>query len=336
MSVVLSVQETGPCRKQLKVEIPAAAVDAETAQVVREWGRKTRLPGFRKGHVPPAVVRRRFKEDIEREVVDRLLPAFWQQAKTESDLDPLAPPEVEEVGTLADGEPLTFVATVEVRPPITLGDLDGFELPDPALEPTAEEIAEALDELRRRVADWRDAERPAARGDRVTVEIVEIGAGRPAEAAEAGGAEADGEGEAAAGGEPQTVTLEVGDPGVWEEMSLAVTGLGAGQEGRFSRRPAEGDARRAAELPGEGGQGGGARPAPPRRCLRRQGGQIRDRWPPSATTWSAACACRSARGGGGRGSRRCASSSAPVTRSTSPAASCSTRWSTCCATTPRR
>ena len=236
MSVVLSVQETGPCRKQLKVEIPASAVDAETAKVVREWGRKTRLPGFRKGHVPPAVVRHRFKQDIEREVVDRLLPAFWQQAKAESDLDPLAPPEVEDVGTLAEGKPLTFVATVEVRPPITLGDLDSFALPDPATEPTDEEVAEALDDLRRRVAAWRAVERPAARGDRVTAEIAEIGAGP---SAEEGGGEG---GETAGAGEPQTVTLEIGDPAMWEEMSLAVTGLAAGQEGRFSRRPGEGDA----------------------------------------------------------------------------------------------
>jgi trigger factor len=241
MSVVLSVQEVGPCRKQLKVEIPAEAVAGETERVVREWGKKTRLPGFRKGHVPPAVVRRRFKQEIEGEVVDRLLPIYWQKARDEGGLEPLAPPEVDEVGTLAEGEPLTFVATVEVRPPIALGDLDGFDLPDPAIEPTDREIDDALDELRRRVADWREVERPAARGDRATAEIVEVPAGEATEPAEPAAAEPTEPAAANPVAEPQTVSVEIGDPGVWEELSLAVTDLAAGQSGRFVRRPAEGD-----------------------------------------------------------------------------------------------
>lgn len=242
MSVVLSVQEVGPCRKQLKVEIPADAVAGETERVVREWGKKTRLPGFRKGHVPPAVVRRRFKQEIESEVVERLLPLFWQRAREEGGLEPLAAPEIDEVGTLAEGEPLTFVATVEVRPPISLGDLDGFDLPDPATEPTDRETDEALDELRRRVADWREVERPAARGDRVTAEIVEVPAGEGVEPAEPDAADSAAPATPVAPAtEPQPVTVEVGDPNVWEELSLAVTGLAAGQSGRFVRRPAEGD-----------------------------------------------------------------------------------------------
>lgn len=229
MSVVLSVQEVGPCRKQLRVEIPAPAVDAETAQVVREWGRRARIPGFRKGHVPASVVRSRFKDEIEREVVDRLLPAYWKKAQAERDLRPLAPPEVDEVGALAAGEALTFVASVEVRPEIELGDLGGFDLPDPPVDPGDDEIAEALDELRRGVADWRPAERPAARGDRVTARITEVATDGD-----------DEEGQRPT--PPETVTVEIGDANVWEELSLALTGLAVGQEGRFTRRPAAEDA----------------------------------------------------------------------------------------------
>jgi trigger factor len=257
MSIVLSVEDVGPCRKQLKVSIPAPEVAAETERVVRDIGRRTRLPGFRKGKVPAGVVKRRFKEDVEREVLDRLLPRFWRQAESESALDPLAAPRVEEVGDLAEGEPLTFTAIVEVRPPIELGDLDllrdGLELPDPAVEPTDDEIGEALDSLRRRAADWTEVERPAARGDRVTVEIVEVlpAAAPAADAEPAAGDEAEDEAEDEAAGDapgerlgsPETVAVEIGDESIWEELSLALTGLGAGQEGAFTRRPAaEGDA----------------------------------------------------------------------------------------------
>ena len=65
MSVVSSIESVGPCRKRLHIEVPAPAVDAETERVVREYGRKVRLPGFRTGKVPAAVVQQRFKSEIE-------------------------------------------------------------------------------------------------------------------------------------------------------------------------------------------------------------------------------------------------------------------------------
>ncbi len=259
MSIIVAMEEAGPSRKRLTVSVPAAEVEAETRAVVREMGKSARVPGFRKGKVPPAVVRQRYWESIEREVVDRLLPRYWRQAEQEGELAALAPPRVEEVGTLTEGEPLTFSATVEVRPPVRFGDLDpaAFDLPDPPVEPAEQEVADAIDELRRQVADWIPADRPAARGDRVRAKITELpapgaeGAARESSAegaaketgAEGAAAEPGAEGAAvepgaeAAAAEPQEITVEVGEPRVWEELSLALSGLAAGQEGRFTRRP---------------------------------------------------------------------------------------------------
>ena len=88
MSVVLSLQDVGPCRKQLKVEVPAPAVEAETQRVVRDYGQKVRLPGFRQGKVPSELVRRRFAKEIDQEVKERLLPRYWKQAQAESSIEP--------------------------------------------------------------------------------------------------------------------------------------------------------------------------------------------------------------------------------------------------------
>ncbi len=232
MSVIVAIEEAGPCRKRLTVSVPAPEVEAETRAVVGEYGRSARIPGFRRGKVPASVVRRRFRDSIEREVVDRLLPRYWREAEREGGLAPLAPPRVEEVGPLAEGEPFTFSATVEVRPPIRLGAVEsagGFELPDPPVEPGEQEVADALDDLRRQVAGWVPADRPAARGDRARATVTELSP----EGAEGRTEEATGE-----------TTVEIGDPRVWEELSLALTGLAAGQEGRFTRRPEGGaDAR---------------------------------------------------------------------------------------------
>jgi trigger factor len=226
MSVVVSLEDVGPCRKQLTVEVPAPAVEAETQRVVTEFGQRMRIPGFRQGKVPAKVVRQRFAKDIEREVVERLLPRYWRQAQAESSIDPLLPPEVDEVKELLPGEPLTFVATVETRPQIELRNIKDFDLPNPSTEPGTVEIDDMLDDLRRQVSDWVTVERPAGRGDLVEAAITETsgahGEGTPADTA----------------AEPRTdnVRIEVGDANVWEELTLAVSGLTAGQETTFTRR----------------------------------------------------------------------------------------------------
>lgn len=221
MSVVLSVEDVGPCRKQLKIEVPGPAVAAETERVIGEYRRRARLPGFRVGKVPTNIVRSRFKKEIEQDVVERLVPRYWHQAEAEQKIDPLLPPELGEVD-LNLGESMTFTATVETRPEIVLGSYKDVSLPDPSTGATNEEVDKQLEDLRRRAGEWKKVERPAGRGDRVIAEIT-------------GGAAAT---ETA---EPQKTSFEIGDERVWEELSLAATGLAPGQSSTFRRRAAEGE-----------------------------------------------------------------------------------------------
>lgn len=227
MSVVLSIEDVGPSKKELKIEVPAPAVEAETERVIQEYGRKVRLPGFRPGKVPAAVVRQRFREEIDREVVERLVPRYWRQAEAETGIEPLTRPELAGVEGHEPGEALVFTARAEVRPEIELGDVAAFELPDPPAEPSEEEVAARLEELRRRAADWIPVERPAAQGDLVVVEIEETteGEGPP-------GAEPASEG-------ARTLEVEVGSPQVWEELSVALAGAAEGHRGEFSRMDEE-------------------------------------------------------------------------------------------------
>jgi trigger factor len=218
MSVVLSLQDVGPCRKQLKVEVPAPAVEAETQRVVRDYGQRVRLPGFRQGKVPSELVRRRFAKEIDQEVKERLLPRYWKQAQAESSIEPLLPPEVDEVSEIQPGEPLIFTATVETRPEIALRDLDGFNLPDPEVEPGTLEIEETIENVRKQTSEWVPVDRPAARGDLVGVDITTLGSPEHPEE------------------RTDPIEVEVGDPQVWEELTLALQGMSAGQETTFERR----------------------------------------------------------------------------------------------------
>ena len=217
MSVVVSIEDVGPCKKQLKVEVPAPEVEAEIQRVVKEYGHRVKIPGFRQGKVPQELVRRRFQKDIDQEVVERLLPKYWQQAQTESAIDPLLPPEVDEVQDLIPGSPLTFTASVETRPEIQLKNIADFNLPDPPVDPGTMEIDDTIEGLRKQAALWVPVERPAALGDKVTAEVFET---------RHDGTE----------GPAQPLEIEVGDKRAPEELSSALRGLSVGEEAPFTHQ----------------------------------------------------------------------------------------------------
>lgn len=216
MSVVVSTEDVGPCRKRLTVEVPQPAVEAETRRIVGDFKRRAKVPGFRKGKVPMELVRQRYEREIDQEVVDRLVPRYWHQAEAEGELDLLMPPQIEQVDH-DPGVSLKFTATVEVRPKIELGELGDIELPEPEVEPEEGEVEKTIEDLRRQVADWIPAGREAARGDRVrgSLLLLDDEQDSPTE---------------------QPVDFEVGDEQVWEELSLAA--VGARPEGvvEFGRR----------------------------------------------------------------------------------------------------
>lgn len=225
MSVVIQFEEAGPWKKRLTIEVPAPAVEAETGRVIKQLGRSINLPGFRKGKIPASIIQKRFSSEVERRVTEVLVPRYWNQAEAEKSLDALTQPQVEDV-RFEPGAPMRFVAVVETRPEIELKNVDDFTLPEGEVEPSDEDVTQALADLRRRYATWKPVERPAARGDLVKGEVV-----RPAE----------GDGESDAGeDERQPLRIEIGADGVDEELSLALTGLAPGQSTAFRRRAGPG------------------------------------------------------------------------------------------------
>lgn len=228
MSVVVSIEDLGSSQKQVKVAVPTPAVEAETQRVTADYRKQARIPGFRKGKVPISLVRQRFGEEIEREVVERLVPRYWKQAEAESELDLLLPPEVGGVD-FSLGSELTFTATVDLRPEFELGNVESFQLPDEPGPVTDEDVDGALEELRRSVAEWKTADRAAARGDRVIAQIT------PVETESTASESGEPDSSTSAETETKKATFELGEGGVWEELTMAATGLSAGHSADFER-----------------------------------------------------------------------------------------------------
>ncbi len=170
MSVQL--QDIGPVKKRLSVEIPAKEVARSEEDLVRSWSRTARIPGFRKGHVPASVIRQRFGKEIEDESKHRLVEEFCNRAIQAQGLEPAHDPVVEEVSREPGGS-LKFQTLFEIRPKIDLGTYKGLVKVETPAEVTSEDVDRALESLRGGAARLIPVEpaRPAQSGDVVVADL---------------------------------------------------------------------------------------------------------------------------------------------------------------------
>jgi trigger factor len=169
------VIDVSPTRKELKIEIEAADVRAEFERVTEEYARAVNVPGFRKGHAPSAVVRTRFKKDIQGDVLKRLVPEAVERAITESGFDVIGQPDVhldnEGLEKFGEGS-ISLHAHVEVMPEVSLGEYRGLEAARRVRPVGEEQVKLVIENLREASASLQPVEdRAAQEGDTVTADI---------------------------------------------------------------------------------------------------------------------------------------------------------------------
>ena len=124
------------------------------------------FPGFRKGRVPRHIVLQFVgKEALLNEVLDTMLPEVTGRAIDEQELQPGGMPDME----VLDLDPVTFKATVPLRPEVELGDYKGIRVEVEQSEVGEEDIEERLERLRGSMASWEPVERPVEMGDMITM-----------------------------------------------------------------------------------------------------------------------------------------------------------------------
>ena len=102
-----------PCQREVSVEIPADVVAKEEESVISRFQKHARVPGFRRGKVPAAIIRQRFGEDIKSELVEHLVPRYFRQETEKQHLVPVSQPQVTDLD-LGSGKPMRFKASFEV------------------------------------------------------------------------------------------------------------------------------------------------------------------------------------------------------------------------------
>jgi len=172
------------CRREIDLEIPAENVQKATEKVARDIARIARIPGFRPGKAPVTLVRRRFAEDIQGEVVQSLVPEYLEKALDQKKLVPVTRPEVDKID-FKDGEPLRVHAVFEVLPEFELGDYKNLQIQVDEIEVGDAQVDKTLEEMRERAATFVPVEGRAAKdGDSVLVKLTGTpkGGGDPVQA----------------------------------------------------------------------------------------------------------------------------------------------------------
>jgi trigger factor len=172
-SVKTSVTELPESRVRVQAEVPAEEVERRVQQAARKLGGQMRIPGFRKGKVPPPVVIRRLgREAVLDEALRSSLGGWYVDAIDTAGIAPVGDPELD-VGDLpGQGEPLAFSIEIGVRPEAKLGEYKGIEVGrrEPAV--AQEAIDAEVEQLRDRLATLDTVERPAESGDHVVVDYL--------------------------------------------------------------------------------------------------------------------------------------------------------------------
>ncbi len=166
-----NVTELPESRVRVDAEVPAAEVERSLTQAARRLARDTRVPGFRRGKVPPAVfIRRVGREYVLDEAVRSSIGGWYADAIGAAKIAPVGEPKLDLGDLPAEGQPLAFSIEIGVRPSASLGDLPGLEVGrrEPAVD--AARVDHELQHLREHLAKLETAERAAGQGDFVVVD----------------------------------------------------------------------------------------------------------------------------------------------------------------------
>ena len=163
-AVKTTVTELPESRVRVEAEVPPEEVERSVQRMARTLGRDLRMPGFRKGKVPPPVVIKRIGRDsVLDEAVRGTLPDWYVDAIDAAGIHPIGEPSLDLGDLPAEGEPLTFTIEIGVRPTATLGTYKGVEVG--RREPAVDDEAVRRRSTRCATAwrAWRPSRSPPAR-----------------------------------------------------------------------------------------------------------------------------------------------------------------------------
>jgi trigger factor len=170
MNLEITTKKSEGGARHLEVRVPAEAVADAEDKAARRYATKLRLPGFRPGKAPAAIVRKRFGPAIREEALNSLLNEAYKEVLEREKIQPAGQPRVEHVH-FDEGQPLTFELHVEVRPEIVLARTSGFRVQRNRRPVSDDQVRDQIEHLRDQRATWTPVDEKPLPGDLVSVEL---------------------------------------------------------------------------------------------------------------------------------------------------------------------
>jgi trigger factor len=207
----ISVENTGKLERRMQVQVPAERVSKEIATRLKELSRTARLKGFRPGKAPITIIRQQFGQQVHREVIGELMQSSFAEAVTQNQLSPAGSPRIEPT-SVAEGQDLTYVATFEVFPEVALQPIGSLSIERVTAEVSEADVDAMIERLRKQQTKYSAVTRPAADGDKVTVDFV-----------------GSIDGNAFAGGKGENVPIVLGEGRMLPQLEQGLAGASGGE-----------------------------------------------------------------------------------------------------------
>ena len=174
----VSVENLAPCKKLVRVELDAAAVDAAFDLITKDYQKQAALPGFRPGKAPRAMVLKKFEAEIKEEAKRKLIGENYRKAIDENKLQVVGYPDIEEV-QFGRGQALQFTATVETAPEFQMPEYKGLPAVLEAKVVVEADVERAIELLCNQHVKYQTVARPLAKGDVAVVNYTGTCEGKP-------------------------------------------------------------------------------------------------------------------------------------------------------------
>ena len=170
--------------RRIDLSIAIADVEKVMEQRLKRMGKNMKVPGFRPGKVPFNIVKQQYGDQARHEVLSEELDRVFGETVTEQKLRVAGYPRIEPKTTESTTH-IEFSAIFEIYPEFTPGELSTAEIERPTLEVSAAEVDKTLDILRKQRVSYEDADRAAAKEDRVVIDFLGKKDGVPFQGGEA-------------------------------------------------------------------------------------------------------------------------------------------------------
>src|SRR5215469_13285717 len=170
MNIEITPKKTDGLERLIEVRVPIETVRDAEDRAAQRYATSARLPGFRPGKAPPAMIKKRFKDAIRQQVLESLIQEAYQEVLDREKLKVASQPHVHDL-KFEDGQPLSFELHVEIRPDIALARTQGFRVTRTRANVTDDSVREQIEQLREQKAEWSPVDGRPSPGDMVRVEL---------------------------------------------------------------------------------------------------------------------------------------------------------------------